>query len=309
LAKDLSPIHPRRLYFYLTTTPHQPIPEVAAPLPEPHRIISPSLSSASAADEEERYSRRRTQLSPSPEVDLSSPELDEENVQQPPTPGAPFSARNSTPGDSRSSSSLSQHRRAASPQLEREERDFKQTASQLYEEAQQRRRNSSQPDVNMDPTSTPTTAAADASASAADRPDASSVTTSIEAEHETEESAARRNSDDVAALFGHAEHLLFVKRPESVMPHLMDFSSPVIQPRDHNDGMESGGVWSVEAREEEEDVPMETITSVEHEQQNKNTLTLLPEPALFGWEDGEEESLQSPENVEVAELDDMFDAY
>lgn len=141
LAKDLSPVHPRRLYFYLTTMPKQPVPEPMEILSKPHRIISPSISSASAADEDdERYIRNRQVLSPSPEVDLSSPELEDEDTQSPPTPGAPFSGRNSVSRDrSASVSNLAHNRRAASPQLEHEERDFKQTASALHEQAQHRR--------------------------------------------------------------------------------------------------------------------------------------------------------------------------
>jgi hypothetical protein len=96
LAKDLSPVHPRRLFFYLTTMPAQPLPETVDPIPKHSRIISPSLSSASAADEEdERYNRARAALSPSPEVDLSSPELDDENIDNPQPSTGSFSGRNS----------------------------------------------------------------------------------------------------------------------------------------------------------------------------------------------------------------------
>ncbi|KAK4542191.1 hypothetical protein LTR36_007038 [Oleoguttula mirabilis] len=276
LAKDLSPVHPRRLYFYLTTTPHQPIPEVADPLPQPKRIISPSLSSASAADEEdERYNRQRTALSPSPEVDLSSPELDETNAEHPPTPGGPFSSRNSIARDSRSSS-LSHHRRAASPQLEHEERDFKQTASQLYEQAQLRR-NSQQQDVNMDQE--------DAKAGADQ--DAMSVSMSIE---DTEASVALKASDDAAALFGDAEHL---SMPSA--QHMMEFSSPVFLPQDSlriDTGLSPHKV-------ERCDEPMEHLSlDLSHTKE-----MVLPD-AAFAWD-----ALQSPENIELAELDDMFDAY
>ena len=275
LAKDLSPVHPRRLYFYLTTTPHQPIPEVMEPLPKPHRIISPSLSSASAMDEEdERYNRQRTQLSPSPEVDLSSPELEDDNLERPPTPSGQFSGRNSVARDSRSSS-MSQNRRAASPQLEREERDFKQTASQLFEQAQARR-NSLQQDVNMDQ--------ADARAGA--EQDAVSVSMSIE---DAEASVALKANDDVAALFGQAEHL---KLPSA--DRMMDFSSPVIQPQN---------VLRIETgispnKAERYDEPMEHI-SLDLSRDGEDL-------ADFGlaWD-----NLQSPENIELAELDDMFDAY
>ncbi|KAK3619109.1 hypothetical protein LTR56_024221 [Elasticomyces elasticus] len=275
LAKDLSAVHPRRLFFYLTTTQHQPIPEVAEPFVAPKRNISPPQSSASA-EEDERYNRRRTALSPSPEVDLSSPELDQDTVERPPTPGAPFSGRNSLSRDSRSSS-LSHPKRAASPQLEREERDFKQTANQLYEQAQQRR-NSLQQDTKMEQ---------DDAVAGADRDDVS-VSMSIE---ETEENAALRHHADAAALFGHAEHL---KIPSA--PIMMDFSSPMMRPQCelHLDLVPS---------------PMKMSSFTEHTDDMSlaptstgSSLSLLD--TAFAWD-----TLQSPENIELAELDDMFDAY
>lgn len=275
LAKDLSPVHPRRLYFYLTTMPHQPIPEVVEPLPKSTRIISPSLSSASAADlEEEHYSRQRTALSPSPEVDLSSPELEEDHEQEPPTPGAPFSGRNSVPRQSRSSSSLSHNRRAASPQLEREERDFKQTANQVYEQEQKRR--NSQQDVPMDQ--------ADAVAGA--EPDIASVSMSIES-HELDDVVMRKHSDDAAALFGDAEHL-------TLPPQHMDFSSPVIQPQSELKIDVVASPQKQQLHHEAMEAMSLDVSSQRHE--------VLPLPDAW-------DNLQSPENVDLAELEDLFDEY
>ena len=273
LAKDLSPVHPRRLYFYLTTMPRQPIPETVEPLPKANRIISPSLSSASVADEEdERYNRNRQALSPSPEVDLSSPELDEESAQEPPTPGAPFSKRNSIARErSESASNLSHHRRGASPQLENEERDFKQTASALFEQAQQRRNSQqSQEDVKMEH--------ADTTAGA--QQEMEIVSMSIE---ESEESVALKNSEAAADLFGHAHHL------KPLEHHIEMFSSPIIQPQNalHTDIATS----KVEKRDE----PMKAMVLDVH---SKDIATMAD------WD-----TLQSPENVELAELEDMFDAY
>ncbi|KAK5125731.1 hypothetical protein LTR85_012005 [Meristemomyces frigidus] len=256
LAKDLSPVHPRRLYFYLTTTPHQPIPEVAD-LPPQKRVISPPASS------EEDYSRQRTALSPSPEVDLSLPDLEETGVQDPPAPGEPFSSRNSVARDSRSSS-LSHHRRAASPQLEHEEQDFKATANQLYEA--RLRRNSSMQDVNMDQE--------DAKAGA--EIDGDSVTMSIE---DMEANVAMKASDDATALFG----------------RMMEFSSPVLLPHD-GIRVETG----ISPRKAQRfDQPMEHLAlDLSHTKE-----TVLPD-AAFAWD-----NLQSPEHIELAELEDMFDAY
>lgn len=252
LAKDLSPVHPRRLYFYLTTTPHQPIPDTAEPIPKAHRIISPSLSSASEVNEEERYSRARQSLSP--EVDLSSPELDEDTGVDPRTPGASFSVRNS-----RERTSYLASRRAASPPLETEERDFKQTASALYEEALKRRNSQqSSKDVDMD--------SKDASPGAEDPNHATMV---MEME-ESEESLARKNSEAALRLFGTSV--------TSTQP--MEFSSPMIHPQHvrHDEKM--------------------TL-----DLSGKDLHITLPEASL-AWD-----TLQSPENIDLDELEDMFDAY
>ncbi|EME88595.1 uncharacterized protein MYCFIDRAFT_213346 [Pseudocercospora fijiensis CIRAD86] len=253
LAKDLSPVHPRRLYFYLTTTPHQPIPEIAEPIPHANRIISPSLSSASEVNDDERYSRERQSLSP--EVDLSSPELDEDTGADPVTPGGSFSAR-----ASRERSSYLTSRRAASPPLETEERDFKQTASALYEEALKRRNSQqSQKDVDMD--------SKDASPGAED---SENVAMSMEVE-ESEESLARKNSEAALGLFG----------TSVTSTQQMEFSSPVIHPQhDRHDEKLSLSLLG-----------------------GKDQPISLPEAAL-AWD-----SLQSPETVDLSELEDMFDAY
>ncbi|KAF2724911.1 hypothetical protein K431DRAFT_239695 [Polychaeton citri CBS 116435] len=253
LAKDLSPVHPRRLYFFLTTQPHQPIPEVAEPIPDPKRIISPSISSASAGDDEDRFTRDRAALSPSPEVDLSSPEFDEADGSDPPqSPGRPFSDRNSMSRDRQASATdLSYNRRAASPQLEREEHDFKQTAHALHEQAQQRR-TSGQVQPSHD-----TKKVAEK-----DPAETNEAVVSIEVD-DSEEVAAKRNSEDAAALFGsNAEHLKLPAQPQ------VDFSSPVIQPQ------------------------REDLMNDDNYQDT------------FNWD-----NLELPENIELDELETMFDAY
>ncbi|PPJ55883.1 hypothetical protein CBER1_03780 [Cercospora berteroae] len=256
LAKDLSPVHPRRLYFYLTTTPHQPIPDTVEQIPKPMRTISPSISSASAVDVEDCYSRVRQSLSP--EVDLSSPELDEDAESDPRAPGTSYSARSSL---SRERASFAT-RRNASPPLETEERDFKQTASALYEEAQKRRNSQhSQQDVNME--------SKDVSPGAEEF---DSITMSVE--DETEESAALKNSAVANELFG-------ASLPSQ---HRMELSSPVLGAQnDHPMGRH-------------DEVMRLDLSGKEHH-------SILAETA-FGWD-----SLQSPEDVELSELDDMLDAY
>ncbi|KAK9770912.1 hypothetical protein SCAR479_12371 [Seiridium cardinale] len=127
LAKELETVHPRRTYFYLTVCPHQPLPDASTQLAQ-RAIATPSLSSSTSTSEdaESADNDRRRELSLSPEVDLSSPEFDdmEEDV---PMPGTPMG-----------SVSLSRHRTATSiskqkdePPLEKDEREFTQTADGL----------------------------------------------------------------------------------------------------------------------------------------------------------------------------------
>jgi hypothetical protein len=136
LAKELETVHPRRTYFYLTTYAHQPIPEPAQAAAaadalrlSQRTIISPSLSSA-ASRSDEADSERRRELSPSPEVDLSTPEFDEmehDSLATPPTPSGSFTGRLPLP-ERVSSSILARNHRAASPPLEKDEKEFTQTA-------------------------------------------------------------------------------------------------------------------------------------------------------------------------------------
>ncbi|KAI6954897.1 hypothetical protein KC321_g16093 [Hortaea werneckii] len=197
---------------------------------------------------------------------------------------------------------MSHPRRAASPQLEREERDFKQTASQLYEQAQLRR-NSSSKDVNMDQADTK----ADAEA------DTASIAMSIE---DTEDSVALNDSNDAAALFGSVEHLQLAS---SSATHLMDFSSPVIEPQQqskHGLKLETFSLSSPIKQEEDttRDAGDDSIMAASHSHPISDFSTNKTDPATadfvlpdaaFGWDD----TLQSPENIDVTELDDMFDSY
>ncbi|KAF2453343.1 hypothetical protein BDY21DRAFT_402422 [Lineolata rhizophorae] len=89
VTKQLVGSHPKRIFFFLATCPRQPFPDLHDEMRAPNaaRIISPSLSSTGDSDagSEDRSDtssavddmlRRRRELSASPEVDLSSPELD-----------------------------------------------------------------------------------------------------------------------------------------------------------------------------------------------------------------------------------------
>ncbi|KAL0934208.1 mucin [Colletotrichum truncatum] len=125
LAKELEVAHPRRTYFYLTTCPRQPFPaDMAVPLILQRSVISPSVSSVtSGSDDEDDLDLRRRELSLSPEVDLSSPEFDDadDDFAMPTTPVG------SLPNTLRHDRS----HRSASPPLEKDEREFTQTADVL----------------------------------------------------------------------------------------------------------------------------------------------------------------------------------
>jgi hypothetical protein len=121
LGKELVGTHPKRIYFFLTTQPRQPFPEPPETPASQHRIISPSLTSGET-EEEDQPSRRRSALSPSPEVDLSTPELDDEH--SPMSSSASFSISDAQP-------STFSSRRGKSPPLEGMEREFTQMAFTL----------------------------------------------------------------------------------------------------------------------------------------------------------------------------------
>ncbi|QIW94799.1 hypothetical protein AMS68_000317 [Peltaster fructicola] len=254
LAKLIEPVHPRRLYFYLTTMPQQPLPSATDILPQLIRI-TPSLSSADD-EEEEPYHRSRVELSPSPEVDLSSPELDDED-DEPASPARSFQTRSQE--RTQSPKDLSHNRRAVSPQLEPEEKTFKQTANQLYKQEQERQ--NSLREVDMDVV-----------AGAINENE--SVARSIEAEENAR--------DAVAELFEHAQHL---HMPVSTMT----FSSPMMLPQSHD-------TINAQLKSTRRDEVMEHMS-----------LDVGPKDEtmeIIAWD-----SLQSPENIELAELEDMFDAY
>lgn len=127
MAKELETVHPRRTYFYLTTCPHGPLPEpTMAALAAAHArtLVTPSATSASEDAEDDR----RRELSPSPEVDLSSPEFDDmdDDMPMPATPVGSFSGRQIP-----TLALPVQTQRGASPPLEKDEKEFTQTADGL----------------------------------------------------------------------------------------------------------------------------------------------------------------------------------
>ena len=149
VAKELIPIHPRKVFYYLTTTPRQELPASALE-PQttllagrgksgPNRIISPSLSNASQDDEASNgEERKRAALSPSPEVELGL-DLDElmysaSPVTSPDFPTPPVNGPTSfvnAASRRQSSDSDRDPRRAQSPALEGDEQEFTATARDM----------------------------------------------------------------------------------------------------------------------------------------------------------------------------------
>ncbi|KAK3203571.1 hypothetical protein GRF29_112g1632014 [Pseudopithomyces chartarum] len=241
LDKKLVGTHPKRVYYFLTTTPHQPIPEDSGNLTAAARIITPSLSSA-ASDDNDADSHGRDVRSPSPELDLS--DYDDSASDPFTNPTHPPPTHN-----------IAHNRRAQSPPLERDEREFTQTASSLQE-----RRKSQQAERER---------SASAVAENTQRPDIT-MDDIFELE-ETEESAAKKNSETAAALFGEMEHAAF----DPVIS-----ISPVLKPSTLHIEMPP---------------PAFTLDT------SKSWSTKM--------EDAEWEELKSPENIELDELDDLFGGY
>ncbi|GAP91285.1 hypothetical protein SAMD00023353_5800190 [Rosellinia necatrix] len=124
LAKELESIHPRRTYFFLSTCPHLPLPDPYAM--QRSAIVTPSLSSSGSTTEDTDHDRRR-ELSLSPEVDLSSPEFDAMEDDYP----TPRSSIGSASGRHRPPHTYSRNHRAEEPPLEKDEKEFTQTADGL----------------------------------------------------------------------------------------------------------------------------------------------------------------------------------
>ncbi|MCJ1251998.1 hypothetical protein MMC30_009236 [Trapelia coarctata] len=282
LGKELIPIHPRKVYYYLTTTSRQDFPlDSTDILSTPiitnlstggkggKRIISPSLSNASVdEDAEAAEDRKRDALSPSPEIDLSTPELDavapgaEDDFPTPPTPaGSSFSGRSSLARDG-SNGSMGEvanlvHNQAQAPPLEGDEKEFEKTASSMAMRSMSlgdmNIRESKEVDITV-----------------------TNILSTLQVE-ETEEEKAKRNSEAAAALFG-SQH----SREHG--PTMGMMSSPLVKP--------IVGHIRHETPREAEDVEMEGSVSI-----------LGDTGFSFNWD------IKKPENVDLDELDDLFGGF
>ncbi|KAH7380065.1 hypothetical protein BKA66DRAFT_419980 [Pyrenochaeta sp. MPI-SDFR-AT-0127] len=240
LDKKLVGTHPKRVYYFLSTCPHQPIPADAGNIPAAARIISPSLSSA-PSEEEDMDARSRARMSPSPELDLSDYDSHDSD---------PFSNQSHPP----TTANIAHNRRAQSPPLEKDEREFTQTASSL-----QQRRKSQEAERQRS-----TSASAEPTQNADVTMD--EVSQSVE---ETEESAAQKNSEAAAALFGQMGHA-------SEFRPMFAPSSPALKP-----------ILNIE-------MPPPLFKAVE---------------VKLGADVDDDWNMKSPETIELDELDDLFGEY
>lgn len=235
------------------------------------RVISPSLSNASIdEDSESAEDRKRAALSPSPEVDLSTPELDsdapgDDDYHIPLTPaGTSFSGRSSlardgTNGSASEDINLVHNHRAASPPLEGDEKEFTQTASNM------RMRGMSLDELNIRETT---------------ETEVSRLQDLLDMEiDETEEEKARQNREAAATLFGGHE------TDTDINP--VSISSAFGRP--------SQGMSFLERnrREDAADVEMKTLVSPE----------VAPSWLSMGLD------IRDPESVELEELDDLLGEY
>ena len=293
LAKELIPVHPRKVFYYLTTSPRQEMPssdsDILPPIvgggrgkSSPKRIISPSLSNASQDDDPcALEDRKRAALSPSPEIDLSF-DLDEtvysaisDRAPDFPSPPAttPTSFQTSRSSMGREGSDpdrdLGLNRRAESPPLEGDEREFTATARGM------RLRGMSVDDIN--------------------RIDGKSGATKMEGKMdltETEEEKAKRNSEAAETLFGGHHRHHSHSQPEQGN---MILSSPMVKPVAVAMGMNSiighnaGDAKDARVKTGDMDLAMEGTS-------------ILGESVFgLGWE------ISRPENVDLDELDDLLD--
>ena len=279
VGKELIPVHPRKVYYFLTTLKRQEIPIGSSDiLSSPSagiiggggkggkRIISPSLSNASIDEDIEGIEdRKRVAMSPSPEVDLSDPELGTtipgaEDEFTPSTPaGSSFSGRSSlardgTCGTSSETVNLAHNHRGATPPLEGDEKEFTQTASSMRMRG-----------MSLD----------DSTIRQSKEVEITITGTSTEMEiDETEEEKAKRNSEAAAALFGSHHH-----NAQEIPLALM--SSPLVKPLHA----------AIANQFEKENVDVEV----------GDTTSILGDQGL-----GSSWDIKQPENVDLDELDDLF---
>lgn len=318
IAKELILIHPRKVYYYLTTFPHQPIPEIDDSASVDHKHITPSVSSL---DEEDAMVRER---SPSPEVDLSSPDFEEHGDLH-----SSASHGSSDFPDASNLTRLMHSHRAASPPLEGDEKEFTQTASAVRERASEEKAESSRSQSIL---SEGLSALGDREMSVSESPVNGSISPSMHGNGMSEEEYSDYFSHMPVDHMAHdldeaAATTLFGTSPS---PSLTSIASSVSSGTsamiDGVDGEELAGTLAapqISLPEDPDAAPVSTLKrsldmlnsglpdvdlkmsdlTESHERLTltPRALSLKPEPVFDSWRE-----LQNPEMVEVDELDEMF---
>lgn len=131
IAKELVPVHPRKVFFFLTTQPRGELPvnsdDILPPTLDVSKRLTPSISDPSVEEDEEADRHERMRFSPSPEIELHAPELDTK-APVPEIPGSPMSMHSSL-HEVEPAQRPRPANRAPSPGLEADERGFTETAS------------------------------------------------------------------------------------------------------------------------------------------------------------------------------------
>lgn len=242
-------MHPRRVYYYLSTCPRQAIPEYTdaiAAIPANGRIVSPSLSAGPDEDlqltdllppapvQELEYRRDREAMSPSPELDdFDLPS----HYTAMPADAEPYNARG----------------RVQSPPLEFDEREFSATACSMqalkrkqFEEAE---RNSQELQLQRDRSTSSKASSSHSglgsgSGSPMDITNPSMASGTFESatpkvaessptltySDESEESAALANHEAAAALFGQSTSHPSLHAAQTLGLSLHSVSSPMLRP-------------------------------------------------------------------------------
>lgn len=255
LAKELIPVHPRKVFFYLTNTPHQTLPENSDDIITPSitdvKRLTPSISDPSVHEDDlDLEHHERSRLSPSPEIDLSSPDLDEDLPMGPPTPGESFSGRSSLTRDGTIDHRMPSNR-APSPPLEADEKGFTETATAVRARGMSLHEPAVKVSIEVSEDQ--------------NRPE--------EPVEETPEMTHRKDQELGYELFGQTHSVLNVPGQRILT------SSPVMQPR--HVAVVQTVVKKLDITNQQEDIEM----------------------AEGSWD------LDSPENVELDELDGLFSGF
>lgn len=261
IAKQLITTHPRRIYFYLATCPHQPIPQHENDAASKRSVVSPALSD----DEEDR---RRTELSPSPEVDL---ELGEESETDSPdeTSSSLSTSRASIIMRERTTSPASLNNKSAlsTPALEGDEREFSQSAIFI-----ERRSASREVDQNGE------------SGNKRSRGE-------YEADGTDDRHIESSTNDAATMLLGYG----------TSTPIVSVFSSPIVGPTN----LTTSIISRVKC---ENSISADVVQNHDRDQEkSNNTSESVLGLGLGNWGGELERHLGSPESVELDELDDLLD--